>query len=677
MGWDDIKQKIKFFRKKDSNDLQNFLSHMPGNFYWKNKGGHYLGCNEGTLKLLGLEQKDFIGKTDYQLWSVEEQKLKDSEKEAIAKQKPITVEITITLDNSEPKILLVTIIPWEKDRETILIGHLNDITDQKRNETELREKYNATALYLEKIVESSPGNIYWKDMNGIYLGCNYNTVRVSNLHSKLEIIGKTDQELWPEYAESIRENDFIVLKTGEALEKEEDVGGRVYLSTKTPLRDEKNTIIGIIGNSIDITVLKEHELKLRKIKEDLEVANKIKTEFLENMRHDIRTPLSGIIGLSAILKTEKDSSKIKKYTSQLAESSEELLRFLNEILESLNVASGEIPILEKKFNLKTVLENVIKLHQPKANEKKLSLESYFDATIPKYIVGDPIRIYRIILELLVNALKFTQDGSVSVSVKLAKKEGRNIVIKIEVEDTGPGVPIEQQQEIFIRFRRLTPSYSGIYQGSGLGLSITKQFIQELQGEIYLENPAKGAKFVCLIPLKESLLDDVLEEALNLSIVPQSLSKPDLRKTNTKEKMTYFTPKQKSHILIVEDHALIANIEKELLEALGCEVEIACDGNTAIELVKTHCYDLIFMDIGLPDIDGFEVTKYIRLHENASQHPVPIIGLTAHANSERKKQGLNVGMNLVLIKPLTEETAITVLQNYILRIQAGEQLIKME
>jgi len=283
----------------------------------------------------------------------------------------------------------------------------------------------------------------------------------------------------------------------------------VQLSRKKPLLDKNGNIIGVIGNTVDITYLKEMENELRNQKDKAEAANKAKTEFLENMRHDIRTPLGGIVGFLDLLKDEKNGEKIREHTHILAEAGHELLRFLNAILESVNVGSGEIPFLKKKFNLKTIFENVVKLQQPKANEKKLKLNINFDKNIPQYLISDPIRIYRILLELVVNALKFTDHGYINVNAKLAKKNERDIVLKIEVEDTGSGIPIENQQEIFLRFKRLTPSYEGIYKGTGLGLSLVKQFIDDLGGEIYHEKNSEniGAKFVCIIPAKESLLDD--------------------------------------------------------------------------------------------------------------------------------------------------------------------------
>lgn len=386
-------------------------------------------------------------------------------------------------------------------------------------QTEKLKNLEAEIFSLKYILDEMPASIYSKDLNGVYLyrnNASAQSLRDFNFPWEWEkIIGKTDQDLFPkEMADKFQEHDRYVIDNGKEVVEEEvailSSGKKItQLSRKKPLLDKDGNIIGVVGSTVDITYLKEIENELRMQKNKSEAASQAKTEFLQNMRHDIRTPLSGIVGFLDLLRDEKDPEKIEKYTHIVAGAGRELLRFLNEILESVNVGSGEIPILKKKFDLKTIFENVIKLQQPKATSKKLNLNMNFDKNIPHYIISDPIRMYRILLELIVNALKFTDHGSVSVNAALAKKNERDIVLKIEIEDTGPGIPREKQDEIFLRFKRLTPSYEGIYKGIGLGLFIVKQFIDDLNGEIYHEKNSKntGTKFICVIPAKEPLLDD--------------------------------------------------------------------------------------------------------------------------------------------------------------------------
>jgi PAS domain S-box-containing protein len=556
------------------------------------------------------------------------------------------------------------------------LGEPTEMTGEKsknlHNRQVLNEQNDADSVryQLESIIGCMPGNIYWLDKNGVTLGGNDNTARTFGLASRYEFIGITYDDMaalanWKEgQGASFRKDDLEVITTGKAkLSVEEppmtDAEGKTiyFLTSRVPLRDQNNEITGVLGISIDITERKKMEKSLKEAKEKAEIANKAKTEFLENMRHDIRTPLSGIVGLSELLNTENlDKDKIKEFATNLDKASKELLRFLNEVLESINVASGEIPLLKKKFSLRETLNDLIALHQPFAIEKQLKLTLYFDENIPPYLIGDPIRIYRIILELLVNALKFTKKGHVSIFATLGEKAGKDVVIKISVEDTGVGISLEKQQELFVRFKRLTPSYEGIYKGAGLGLSIVKQFLEDLHGEIYVEsNIDKGTKFVCVIPLKETLL----KEDPFKNTTP-SIEMKNSGENNEDKQLGNF----KQYVLIVEDQPIAALAAKELLIEQGCEVDIVENGKQAIEQVQKHSYNLIIMDIGLPGIDGYEVTKNIRSLEAKAKHKTFIIGLTGHTDAEKKQLGLDAGMNIVLTKPLTQQILANFLKTFL-------------
>ena len=257
------------------------------------------------------------------------------------------------------------------------------------------------------------------------------------------------------------------------------------------------------------STLKKIEEELYQAKIIAEAGNQAKTEFLENMRHDIRTPLSGIMGFAEFLKSESHEPHIKDYADNLIASSRALNSLMNEVLEAVRVSSGEIPMLKRKFNITDTFEHIAALYSAKAHEKQLKLSLTMDNTLLHFVIGDKIRLHRIALELVGNAINFTDQGHVTIDVALAKKEDRNLVIKMMVTDSGIGIPKDKQQEIYLQFKRLTPSYQGIYKGAGLGLSIVKQFIEELHGEIYVKSePTKGACFTCLIPLQAPLLDDV-------------------------------------------------------------------------------------------------------------------------------------------------------------------------
>ncbi|MBP6104724.1 MAG: PAS domain-containing protein [Gammaproteobacteria bacterium] len=368
--------------------------------------------------------------------------------------------------------------------------------------------------YVDNVINNVPHFIFWKNTDSIFLGCNIAFAKAAGFQSPDDVIGKTDHEMpWCDNADQYLEDDKRIMELVDAkLDYEEeqrqaDGGTKTMLVSKVPmLGADKKTIIGVLGVYTDITQRKKIEQALLEAKQQAEEANNAKTRFLEEMRHDIRTPLSGIVGIAELLNTISDKDKAQEYTKWLLASSQELMEFLNNVLDSVNSSSGHIPISIQGFNLCETIERVVKLHQAKAFEKGLALNFYVDPNIPTFLMGDPMRIYRIVLELLSNALKFTEKGSVDVRVLLGEKTEGNSVVRLEIHDTGPGIPKDRQVDLFTRFNRLTPSYKGLYQGSGLGLSIAKTFAEDLEGTLHVESDGKtGSQFICLFPLQKAAL----------------------------------------------------------------------------------------------------------------------------------------------------------------------------
>lgn len=522
---------------------------------------------------------------------------------------------------------------------------------------------------LEGVIRNLPNYIFLKDTNLIYILCNHNfAVAVGD-----NPIGKNDYELpWSKKsAEIYIEEDNLIIKTGQPILNEEVpmtiLDEKKILSVcKVPLYDENHKVIGILGTYTDITDKKKAENALIVATEKAEVANQAKTEFLENMRHDIRTPLSGIVGCAHLIKMRPNNPvKVSEYADDLVQSSDAFLEFLNKILESITVANGEIPLLKKEFNLKEALEQIIHLNKSQAVVKGLGLSLDYDAKIPTELIGDSIRVQRIILELVTNALKYTDKGEIKVSARLMKNEKREVVIELRVSDTGMGIPHNKHQEVYTRFTRLTPSYQGIYPGTGLGLAVVKQFIDDLSGEIRIESDlGKGTTFICLIPLQESLSS---ADDSNTDETPSFVN--DVHHIPTKKPtkalaLQAMTVKTGSHILVVEDNPMAAKVAQGVLLALNCQVDIAPDVKTALTLIEKNHYRLILMDIGLPDGDGCDITRRIRLKQWQSNPSVPIIGLTAHVDEKKKKSCLANGMNAIYPKPLTPEKASGILNAFL-------------
>ncbi|WP_298624103.1 response regulator [uncultured Legionella sp.] len=527
-------------------------------------------------------------------------------------------------------------------------------------------------FYYENILAHVPSHVYWLNKDNVYLGCNDAHAKTVGLSSRHEIVGKTNFDMpWREQADLMNILNQSVISTGIPQSQEEytNINNvlRTYISQKTPLKNKSNEIIGVLGISIEITERKQLEESLRQAKDAAEAANHAKTEFLANMRHDIRTPLSGIIGFSELLKLEFTEPRINEYADNLVASSHALLNLMDEVLEAVRVSSGEIPMLKRKFNLTQTLEQVIALYLAHACGKNIKLSLILDESLPHYVIGDKIRVHRIALELIGNALNFTDVGHVTIKVTLAKKENNQLVIKMTVTDSGMGIPKDKQQEIYLQFKRLTPSYQGIYKGAGLGLYIVKQFIDDLNGEIYVESELqKGTCFTCLIPLQQPLINDSsgIDEDEELKS-EQSFMMPLTHQLNR----SFPNLKTKSfeatiHVLVVEDNHIAQTVAHALLSQLSCVVDIASTGLDALNLCEKNQYDLIFMDIGLGEgMNGYEVTHHIRNQFNKMRN-TPIIALTAHAGNDNKQRCIEAGMDAVLTKPLTQAHATDILKTFI-------------
>jgi two-component system, OmpR family, aerobic respiration control sensor histidine kinase ArcB len=531
--------------------------------------------------------------------------------------------------------------------------------------TDKKLHLQAKEVAFNALFDLFPINFSWMDTKGYVLGCNRRVLGSLHLHTFEDIIGKHTVEIASELA---WQNTQKVLKTGKSLSAEEvhlnkDGTKTYFLSLKSPIQSVEGETLGVVNIAIDITDRKLMEIELEESKQAAQYANKAKSEFLMNMRHDIRTPLTGIIGFANLIKDASKDAEITEYAQHMLASSEELLDFLNEILEIVHLTSGKTPLLKKKFDLQAILLKLMDLHKAKAEQKKLALSLDYDPAIPSYLIGDPRRIQKILLELLSNALNFTHEGSVHISVKLAKETAETTIIKILVSDTGEGIPEDKKEEIFYMFNRLHPAYEGIHRGIGLGLTIAKQFIDDLKGEFYVESTlGSGSTFACILPFKKVLLDDdfgiddSLEKLILLAISPHH-TKHVLTHENTVSENT-------RRILLVEDNQIAAMVTKNMLIQLGCLVDVAEDGQTALTQFNATQYDLIFMDVGLPDLSGYQVTERIRDTESSRDTHTPILALTAHVEADEKQACIAAGMDAVYLKPLHKKTAVAILDAFL-------------
>jgi PAS domain S-box-containing protein len=364
----------------------------------------------------------------------------------------------------------------------------------------------------------------------------------------------------------------------------------------------------------------------RKIAED---AVKAKQQFLSNMSHEIRTPMNAIIGFTkVVLKTEL-SAKQKEYLTAIKTSGDALIVLINDILDLAKVDAGKMVFEQTPFRLERSIAAMLHLFETKIQEKNLTLIKKYDERIPKVLLGDPVRLHQIILNLVSNAVKFTKEGDITVSVSLLSEDEQNVVIEFAVTDTGIGISEEKIAGIFENFQQATSETSRLFGGTGLGLAIVKQLVEAQNGSISVKSKIeKGSDFCFQLSFKktneetetESTIAQVSNELKNISV------------------------------LVVEDIALNQLLMRTLLDDFGFKCDIAANGKIGIEKLKTNSYDVILMDLQMPEMNGFEATEYIRKEMNLT---IPIIALTADVTTADLEKCRAVGMDDYISKPVDE------------------------
>jgi len=561
----------------------------------------------------------------------------------------------------------------------------NDIEDLSKEDLKnLVHSLKKEIFQLREIIDNVPGDVYWKDTSGVWLGIN---ARGSESLKKMgfpsapkDVIGKTDSELFgEETARHFKENDRIIMKEKREISQEEsailDSGEKiVQLSIKRPLYNELGDVIGIVGNTVDITYLKKIENDLTAAKEKAEAANRAKTEFLANMSHDVKSPMTGIVMSSSLMM--KNPAWLNVETAErIHASAEQVLNFFDSCLELSKLEKSELQSEKESFSLPVLLNEVHALFSPRAYAKKLFFKFDHESDVPALFTGYRGTLYRVILNLIGNAVKFTEEGGVTIRVFISEKtDDTHLTIGIAVSDTGPGIPEDKHQVIFEKLHRLTPSYHGKVEGSGIGLYIVDQYTQHMSGDIKVASEVgKGSTFTLFVPLalsdESSLSDQERQKHRALlqktSVAPTRITEMPRKTTSPAVPPKITLDEHSPLVLVVEDNLTIQMVTEAILNSEGFRVDIASDGKEALEMFKPDTYLCVYMDMGLPDKQGHEVAQLIREKEislNANTK-TPIVALTAHAAVEVKAFCEDAGMQGVFSKPINKEKIDVVWARY--------------
>ena len=392
------------------------------------------------------------------------------------------------------------------------------------------------------------------------------------------------------------------------------------------------------------TIAEDAQSKAEVAKNIAENAVKSKQQFLSNMSHEIRTPMNAIIGFTKVLLKTELSDKQKDYLSAIKVSGDALIVLINDILDLAKVDAGKMTFELVPFKLTTSIAATLHLFEAKIQEKNLELIKEYDTKIPKVLIGDPIRLHQIILNLVSNAVKFTTKGTITVSVNLLREDDRYVTIEFAISDTGIGIPESKVEKIFESFQQATSDTSRIYGGTGLGLAIVKQLIETQGGTLDLKSqPFVGSTFSFIMSFQKS--SEEMEEEID--IVELESEYKDIK------------------VLVVEDITLNQLLMKTLLDDFGFERDIAGNGKIAIEKLGQKSFDIILMDLQMPEMNGFEATEYIRnqLHSN-----IPIIALTADVTTVDLEKCKAVGMDDYISKPVDERILYNKIVNLVRKVK---------
>lgn len=639
----------------------SLVNHMPAGVFRKTKDGRYDYVNQLFCELKGLEADEILGKTPEELAAYEA--LKDQAggystppvQRTLVKQgadhhewiirhgMPIIVEEAYPHREGHVNYFQVVKTPI-LDPNGHVIGSQGmqfDITQHKRTE----EALLAEQYLLNAFMDNTPDVIYFKDVESRILRFNKAYARLQGVTDERSLLGKTDFDFFTnEHAKKAFEDEQTIMRTGQSLinieEKETWQDGRLTwsLTSKFPLRNKDGAIAGTFGVSRDITAQKKLEEELIAAKLKAEESDRLKTAFLHNISHEIRTPMNAIMGFSGFLNDPEMGNDQKVHFAQvIQQSSNQLLSIIDDIVRIATIEAGQEKLQEATIQLNNLLVFLQEQFASKAAAKSLSFEMMPGLDDERaLILADETKLMQVLSNLLENAFKFTREGQVLAGYTL--KHG---YLEFFVKDTGIGIPESMHTTIFNRFSQVESSISRQFGGSGLGLSISKAYVDLHGGRIWVESePGFGSSFFFTLPYHP------VKQQVGVDNQGISALKSDPDKGVT--------------LLVAEDEDLNFVLVRELLRKYEVKIIRAVNGAEAVEIARTTKVDLVLMDLKMPVMDGFEATRTIK----AFLPDLPILALTAYSLEADRQRAIESGCVEVLVKPINRERLYERLNSYL-------------
>ena len=522
-----------------------------------------------------------------------------------------------------------------------------DITEKKLSQLALaksEEKFRS-------IFESFQDVYYRTDADGFIMLMSpsvqemlgYTQAEVLGLHSTVLYKDTTERESLVRAVraqEKIR-NFEVTLKTKSGRLRKVLINARL-------LQDDHKNILGIEGVCRDVTELKKIEMELIRAKEVAESSLQAKTLFLANMSHELRTPMNGIIGMIDLLHQTTVTEEQAEYVDTLRKSSDALLAILNDILDLSKIQAGKLVIHNTGIDLYYTLDKIYSLFYNRANQKDLDLTLTIDPDTPRYITTDETRFLQILSNLTSNAIKFTNSGKVNIFVSRKGNNDDNFTLEVKVQDTGIGITDENKKILFTNFTQLDDTSTKSFGGTGLGLAISKQLAELLGGEIGLDSVyGEGSTFWFKIATRV---------AKNQSEIVDNMQATKEAAANNEQFET------EPYVLLVDDNQINQKVAIKLLTKLGCRCDLASNGFEAIELASNNVYDVIFMDIQMPEMDGIEATSKIK--EMLQEKCPPVVAMTAYSMKDDAEKFMNQGLDDYVPKPVKSQDLFNVITKWL-------------
>jgi len=622
--------------------LEALMETIPDDIYFKDRAGRFLRINRAKALRSGLSDPRLAcGMTDADFFQVEHAGVSLSqEQEIMDRETPLVDQIErLIWPDGHVSWVSATKVPLRDHLGRVIgtVGISRDVTTHHEMEASLQVERDR----LRTLIDNLPDHIFIKDRQGRFITVNSTLVTALGKQSEGELVGLSDREIFaPGLAQVFEMDDERVMAAGlTLLNREEELVTsdglrRTILTTKVPLRTQAGEIVGLVGICRDITERKLVEEELRRAKDAAEVASRAKSDFLANMSHEIRTPMNAVIGMSELLLDTPLQPEQRDFLETIRDSADSLLEIINDILDFSKIESGKVELESYPIEVREWLGDAVRTLAIRAHSKKVELAFEIDNAVPQFVLGDGLRLRQIVLNLVGNAIKFTETGEVVASVQVESQSADHVQLHFAVRDTGIGISPDQLSRVFEAFEQADTSMTRRFGGTGLGLSISSRLVSLMNGRIWVQSQVgEGSTFHFLVNFAKPVAAVSAEsESLDTQLLI------GLR------------------VLIVDDNDTNRRILLRMCQNWRMHPIAVADATSALDHLRLASltgppFDLVLTDASMPDVDGFTLASHIRQDDKISS--VVVMMLTSLDQMHGAQELIQLGIRSYLVKPVKQ------------------------